>query len=228
MCINDLKTLTGNPGGGTFNISGGPGTLTGNVLRATGTGNINLEYIYINVCTNKATQSIIVNETPFAIAGPDQDLTFVFGTQMKAEMLPTETGEWSLVSGAGNIIDINSPTTMITDLLLGESVFLWKVSNANCEASADVKITVEDLFLPSVITPNGDGKNDYFKISENIGKVELIIFNRWGNEEYTNTNYSNDWDGRNSKGAILPNDTYFYILKFEDGKIKKGSILIKR
>jgi gliding motility-associated-like protein len=113
-------------------------------------------------------------------------------------------------------------------LSAGENKFLWKVLNGNCEDTAEVKITVHDLFVPSVITPNGDGKNDYFKISEFSGKAELIIFNRWGNEEYTNANYLNDWDGRNNKGAELPADTYFYILKFENGKIKKGSVLIKR
>ena len=147
---------------------------------------------------------------------------------MKAELSSSETGEWSLISGSGHISDIHSPTTRVTELSIGENIFLWKVRNGNCEASAEVKITVYDLFIPSVITPNGDGKNDYFKISEIIGQVELIIFNRWGNEEYTNDNYLNDWDGRNNKGEELPNDTYFYILKFENGKIKKGSVLIKR
>jgi hypothetical protein len=58
--------------------------------------------------------------------------------------------------------------------------------------------------------------------------VELIIINRWGNEEYTKVNYLNDWDGRNNKGAELSADTYFYILRFENGRIKKGSVLIKR
>jgi gliding motility-associated-like protein len=56
----------------------------------------------------------------------------------------------------------------------------------------------------------------------------LIIFNRWGNEEYSNSNYKNDWDGRNNKGTELPYDTYFYVLKLENGKIKKGSVLVKR
>ena len=110
-------------------------------------------------------------------------------------------------------------------------IYTVTVTDANgCanEASAEVIISVYDPFIPSVITPNGDGKNDYFKISEIIGQVELIIFNRWGNEEYTNSNYLNNWDGRNNKGVELPNDTYFYILKFERGKIIKGSILIKR
>ena len=102
------------------------------------------------------------------------------------------------------------------------------MQNGNCEDTAEVKITVYDMFVPSVITPNGDGKNDNFKIGEYSGKVELIIFNRWGNEEYTNGNYLNDWDGLNNKGVDIPNDTYFYILKFENGKILKGSVLIKR
>jgi gliding motility-associated-like protein len=228
MCMNDLRTLIRSPVGGTFIISDGPGTITGNVLSAVGIGTINIEYNYTNVCTYKALQSIIVNEKPVAIAGPDQELTFIFETQMTAELSSSETGEWSLISGSGHISDIHSPTTRITELSTGENMFLWKVQNGNCEASAEVRITIHDLLIPSVITPNGDGKNDYFKISENIGKVELIIVNRWGNEEYTNGNYLNDWDGRNNKGSELPNDTYFYILKFENGKIKKGSVLIKR
>jgi gliding motility-associated-like protein len=102
------------------------------------------------------------------------------------------------------------------------------VLNGNCKDSADVRITVHDLFVPSVVTPNGDVKNDYFKIGEFTGNVELIIINRWGNEEYSSSNYLNDWDGRNNKGTSFPEDTYFYILKFENGRIVKGSVLIKR
>jgi gliding motility-associated-like protein len=228
MCINDSRTLTGSPPGGTFTIIDGPGAITANVLLTTGTGMINLAYSYTNGCTNIATQSIKVKENPVAIPGPDQELKSVFETQMKAELSASDTGEWSLISGTGHISDIHSPTTRVTELSFGENSFLWKVWSGNCIASAEVKITVFDLFIPSVITPNGDGKNDYFKISEIVGLVELFIFNRWGNEEYTNSNYSNDWDGRNNKGVELPNDTYFYVLKFENGTIKKGSVLIKR
>jgi gliding motility-associated-like protein len=228
MCVNDLRTLIGSPTGGTFIISGGPGTISGNVLSATGTGNIILEYNYTGVCSNKATQSITVNKNPVLIAGPDQELKFAFETQMKAELSSSETGEWSLVSGSGKISDVNSPTTMITELSIGQNIFLWKVRSGNCEASAKVKITVYDLFIPSVITPNNDGKNDLFEISDIIGQIELIIFNQWGNEEYTNDSYANDWDGRNNKGEELPNDTYFYVMKFENGQVKRGSILIKR
>jgi gliding motility-associated-like protein len=192
------------------------------------TGPYTLTVFNVNGCTNSVTQSIIVNETPIAEAGPDQDLKFNFETQMNAELSASETGEWSLISGSGRISDVHSPSTRITGLSIGENIFLWKVQNGNCEDTAKVKITVQNVFVPSVITPNGDGRNDYFKISEFTGKAELIIVNRWGNEEYSSNNYLNDWDGRNNKGSKLPEDTYFYILKFENGKILKGSVLIKR
>jgi gliding motility-associated-like protein len=228
MCLNDLRTLTGDPAGGTFIIAAGPGSITGNILSANGIGNIDLVYHYTDACTNEAAQSIIVTERPVSIPGPDQELNFVFETQMNAELSPSETGEWSLVSGSGQLSDLHSPTAGVTELSVGDNIFLWKVANGGCEASAEVKITVYDLFVPSVITPNGDGKNDYFSIGENDNQVELIIFNRWGNEEFNSKNYLNDWNGENNHGDLLPNDTYFFILKFENGVVKKGSVLILR
>jgi gliding motility-associated-like protein len=171
---------------------------------------------------------VIVNERPVAYAGPDQVLNFVFETRMNAVLAESESGAWSLISGSGHINDILSPTTLVTELSVGENVLLWKVKNGNCGDSTKVKITVNELFVPTVITPDGDGENEYFKIGEFSGKVELIIFNRWGVEEFTNSDYLNDWNGNSNKGIKLPNDTYFYMLKFENGWIKKGSVLIKR
>jgi gliding motility-associated-like protein len=245
VVVNSLPvTPTITAGGPTSFCAGGSVTLTSSAgtsyLWSTGAttasininteGNYTVQVTNANGCQSAASDATIVsiNENPVAIAGPDQKLTFVFEMQMKAELSSSETGEWSLISGSGQIIDIHSPTTRVMELSIGENIFLWKVWNGNCKASAELKITVNDLFVPSVITPDGDGKNDYFKISEYVGKVELIIFNQWGNVEYSNDNYLNDWDGRNNKGAELPFDTYFYILKFANGKIKKGSVLIKR
>jgi gliding motility-associated-like protein len=228
MCINDVKTLTASPAGGTFNIASGPGMIRGNVLTATESGIITIEYTSTDVCTINATQSIIVNDNPIAIGGPDQEVKFGFETEMNAVLADSDRGEWSLISGSGNISDINSPTTRISELSIGENIFMWKVWKDNCEGSTEVKITVDGLLAPSAITPNGDGKNDYFEISGMTDQVELIILNKWGIVEYSNGQYLNDWDGRDNKGVELSNDTYFYILKFDNGEVLKGSILIKR
>jgi gliding motility-associated-like protein len=48
-----------------------------------------------------------------------------------------------------------------------------------------------DIFLPNVITPNGDGINDFFTISFGesscpceIKEVSLVVYNRWGKEVF--------------------------------------------
>ena len=227
MCLGDQVLLEAIPAGGTFTVLTGPRIISGNTLSATETGIIEIEYTYHGICSNSITRFINVYDKPIPNAGPDQEMTFVFETQMEAELLPGETGEWFLISGSGHFDDIHSPTTRVSNLSVGENIFLWKVFNENCEAADDVKIIVNDLLIPSVITPNGDDINDFFRIDEYNDKIELIIINRWGNEEYRSNDYKNDWDGRNHHGAILPPDTYFYILKVENGKVKKGSVLIK-
>lgn len=181
-----------------------------------------------NGCAVTNTTNVTVDNYPVASAGPDQELKFVSETQMMASLSLSETGEWSLISGSGIISDNHSPTTNVTELSVGENVFLWKVRKGNCEALDEVKIIVVEMFVPSVITPNEDGKNDYFQLNTFSGRVELIIFNRWGNEEYSNSNYLNNWDGRNNNYRELPDDTYFYIIKFENGMTRKGTVLIKR
>jgi gliding motility-associated-like protein len=236
VCAGSALSLTGGPAGMMVYYWSGPGEFSSLLQNPLVTDSATLDmagtYTLIvtntNGCIDTAAQNIVVNVAPVAVAGPDQELKFTFETQMNAELSASETGDWSLISGSGKIDDIHSPATSVNNLSIGENKFLWKVLNGNCEDTAEVKITVYDVFVPSVITPNGDGKNDNFKISEFSGKVELIIFNRWGNEEYRSGNYLNDWNGRNNKGVELPNDTYFYILKFENGRVLKGSVFIKR
>jgi gliding motility-associated-like protein len=193
-------------------------------------GNFTVKAVSATGChsENSIEHIVFVDEIPVVSAGFDQELTFFTETQMNADIHPLFTGEWTLISGSGIITDVNSPTAIISKLSLGENKFLWKVKNGTCVSADEVIITVFDLFIPSVITPDGDGVNDYFKLSKMPGLVELIIFNRWGNIEYRNINYLNDWDGRNTRGNELNADTYFYILKFDNYLTRKGSLLIKR
>jgi gliding motility-associated-like protein/uncharacterized repeat protein (TIGR01451 family) len=73
-----------------------------------------------------------------------------------------------------------------------------------------VKITGEEIFIPNVITPNGDGKNDAFVIVgiERYPGSVLLIYNRWGNQVFQSKNYQNEW-----RGTGLNDGTYYYILK---------------
>ncbi len=84
-------------------------------------------------------------------------------------------------------------------------------------------------------SPNGDGVNDFFIIKglSDYTNNELFIFNRWGGQVYYKKQYDNTWDGTSEDSAIgsiiLPEGTYFYVLKLGDGNdVKKGTVYIKR
>lgn len=175
--------------------------------------------------------TIFVIHPPRADAGADQLITAWFGTRLEATLGPGETGTWSVESGYGLFEDPRAPDTRVYDLQLGENIFRWAVTNGICpDAVARVKITVEDFLVPTVITPNGDGKNDYFHISgiEQFSNTELVVLNRWGEEVYRVSPYNNSWDGVNRNGVELPEDTYYVIVKITDDDIRKGYIMIVR
>ncbi|MVT08348.1 T9SS type B sorting domain-containing protein [Chitinophaga tropicalis] len=84
------------------------------------------------------------------------------------------------------------------------------------------------LVFANAMSPNGDGKNEYFIIKglEKYPPASLFVFNRWGNMVYQSAAYNNNWDG-----AGLSEGTYYYKLVIEGVDSKKtytGWILLKR
>jgi gliding motility-associated-like protein len=74
------------------------------------------------------------------------------------------------------------------------------------------------ITIPNVITPNGDGRNDFFVI-RNLLQYDyrpLIIKNRWGKTVYESDQYNNDWNGRN-----VPDGVYYGVVQI----IMNGEIL---
>jgi gliding motility-associated-like protein len=176
--------------------------------------------------------TVTVYKIPLANAGADQVLAHQFETTMDAQITQNyETGIWSLISGTGEFFDTTNAKTPVTNLSMGKNLFLWTVTNGACPAASDtVIVLVHGLVYQTLITPNMDGKNDYFilKGADTEGKMNLIIFDRRGVQVYKNGNYDNSWNGVDYNGKILPDDTYFYILKTENGIYEKGYIVVRR
>lgn len=110
-----------------------------------------------------------------------------------------------------------------------------------CTTSDTVRITVIDpadldcnqVFLPSAFTPNGDGLNEVYQISnpqviQNL--VSFEIFDRWGIRLFATDNGFDAWDGTYN-GKPLNSGVVVYVLKFIcDGEEinKTGTINILR
>ena len=81
--------------------------------------------------------------------------------------------------------------------------------------------SLEALKFPNVFTPNGDLKNDFFKLDGNISPCydgEIIIYNRWGNEVYESKSINFAWDGTDGNGSNVSDGVYFYIVRVNDIK----------
>jgi gliding motility-associated-like protein len=101
------------------------------------------------------------------------------------------------------------------------------VSNEHgCIDSTQHIITILDdiLVFPNVITPNGDGYNDFFVIT-NADKYPgniLKVYNRWGKMVFEMSNYDNSWNGGN-----LSDGSYYFVFYYLD-KSHHGSLSIIR
>ena len=88
------------------------------------------------------------------------------------------------------------------------------------------------LFIPNAFTPNGDGHNDVLFVRGNtIDEMELIIYNRWGQQVFRSTSQGFGWDG-NFNGSLANPDVYGYYLNIlctgGETFTKKGNITLLR
>ncbi|WMN11098.1 HYR domain-containing protein [Marivirga salinae] len=88
--------------------------------------------------------------------------------------------------------------------------------------------------INKLITPNGDGNNDYWLIEgiEKFSENQIIIVDRWGTEIYSAKGYNNNnvvWKGENKSGELVPRGTYYYYILVrneQDAIERKGFIEI--
>lgn len=83
--------------------------------------------------------------------------------------------------------------------------------------------------LPNAFTPNGDQQNDLYTPFPGwrfIERVDMQIFNRWGNLVFATQDPAILWNGTNSNGKELPEGSYFYVCKVYENRVS-GTTLRK-
>lgn len=113
-------------------------------------------------------------------------------------------------------------------------MFKAKNLNSGCTDSAWIALNLAEpeLFVPNVFTPNGDNKNDEFRVSySSIKEFEIVIFNTFGKKVYESSDITKGWDGT-YKGRDMANGAYYYVISATDSagnKIeKKGTVNLFR
>lgn len=144
-----------------------------------------------------------------------------------------------------------SPSTDLSDPAVAEplitpaetTVYYVDFTNdfLDCTSTDSIRITVIDpadldcsqLFMPNAFTPNADGRNDMYGISNPYAISDLVsfeIFDRWGGRVFMTTDSMEKWDG-NFKGQPVNPGIMLYKVIFEcEGEefVEVGSLSIIR
>lgn len=142
------------------------------------------------------------------------------------------TGLGSLAWYDENGVLVGNGPVFQPPLLSATTTFILQSELSLCTSDTNqVIVRVEDcnnVVIPNVITPNGDGVNDFFRIEifENTC-FSCKIYNRWGEKIYEFDQAGQGWDGR-VKGREVSEGTYYYLLEyctFDGSKSSKAGYL---
>jgi len=151
--------------------------------------------------------------------------------QISVEGNNIEAYSWSPIDENSNTL-IDSPDSTTT--------YVVTLSNTPCPDIIDsitihvVTIDGFNIITPNAFTPNGDGRNDVFRIVnfEDFETYDLKIYNRWGELIHEESAYGASWDGKYN-GELQNNDTYVYYINAtpkqgENKIISTGSFTVIR
>jgi len=182
-------------------------------------------------CADTLTSTVHVNPLPPVNIHPE-DLVVKYGTDLQLTGSGAYLYSWS-PPGSVSDPNITNPVAHITRSI---TLYLTGIDERGCHGRDSLHVTVDysdPTFIPSAFSPNGDGKNDVFRVgSMDFQKLlEFRVFNRWGQEVFSTTDPLKAWDGT-YKGVTQEIGVYHYVIRvaYPDAKVEtyKGDITLIR
>jgi large repetitive protein len=190
-------------------------------------GSTKVAYTLTDALGNTSTYAfevVVENQSPPVISNCPVDIIMEadeFGSAVVNWVEPTASvacGPLFLTTSHSSEQSFPVGTTMVTytvsDVLGTKSICTFNV------IVTPAKIKVE---IAKVVTPDGNGINDFLEI-ENIEKYkenEIVIVDRWGGKVFQASGYDNDkvsWKGTNATGGLVPTGTYFFNISIRYGE----------
>ncbi|GAB2819940.1 PKD domain-containing protein [Ferruginibacter profundus] len=178
----------------------------------------------LNGCKKSDTVIINYNLKPRFTLGPDQ----LICPGNTITLSPVTDPLWQLQWQDGT----SNPVYTITKT----GTYSLTATNT-CGSNTDDIIVSKGLctiFIPNAFTPNGDSKNDLFKVfgTELVTEFNLKVFNRYGQIVFETSDKNKGWDGK-LNGTNAPGGGFIYLLSFKESsstelKVVKGSFILIR
>ena len=212
--------LTINKTGATFNNKNvGVGkTVTVNGINLTGTDASNYSIISLiasgtaSITAKNLTVSAIAKNKPFD--GNKKAEVTLSDNRVNGDVL---TSAYILAEFDTKDVDNNKTVTVSGISIAGIDAGNYSLTNTTATALDDITGSAIPFAIPNAFSPNGDGKNDKFKIIFNNTTgvtLSLQIYNRNGILMFSSSDISEEWDGR-YKNVMQDMGIYFIKYRIE-------------
>ncbi len=181
-------------------------------------------------CIDTLSTDVIVDQTS-QVKILNRDTTIGYGMPLRLNATGTENYVWSPSRWLDN--------AWVSDPIArpGESViFVVMGIDGSCYSYDTVRVKVDyegNPFIPTAFSPNGDGKNDVFRVGNLTFQklLEFRVFNRWGEEVFSTTDPKEGWNGQ-WKGLEQPMGVYHYLIRLSypkgEERMFKGGVTLVR
>lgn len=191
------------------------------VFLSAGVFTVQLVSITENNCSDTIAKDIEIFELP-EVEILAEDTVIFFRDQLTLSVLSNANDILWSTGNFENEISIYS-----------EGIYSVRSKDLNECVNADTieiyKLAINQKVIKSeILTPNGDGINDVLEIKEMFRHYhcQVFVFNEWGQQVYSNTDYQNDWNCF-SNSNYLNAGAYYYLIKLNDRSFK-GCVNILR
>jgi gliding motility-associated-like protein len=192
-----------------------------------------------NACYVFSSDTSIVIENCSCLTEIQQEASTInLGDTLQLNAVVAESYSWTPTQGL-SCTDCSNPLASPTET----TTYIVTGSNASgCVSSDTITITVDteidiecnELFIPSIFSPNGKGpqaNESFCVVSDCVEQFKLSIFNRWGEKIFESEDISKCWDGT-YKGSEASSGSYafnLYIKKADETIVSKsGTITLVR
>ncbi|PCJ00843.1 MAG: hypothetical protein COB15_01865 [Flavobacteriales bacterium] len=155
--------------------------------------------------------------SPLGHSQPNQPVTFTDSSTISSGNISSWIWDFDVTSlgGANPMFGAGQGPHIVEYNIQGTyTVSLEVRSDKDCRDYITKEyLIVEDIISSNIMTPNGDGMNDFlvFGNLEYYSNNSLAVFNRWGILVFEQDAYQNNWGG-----GKLSKGTYFYVLTVEE------------
>ncbi|HEY9176300.1 MAG TPA: gliding motility-associated C-terminal domain-containing protein, partial [Flavipsychrobacter sp.] len=183
-------------------------------------------------CYDTLAMSIKILPLPDVRILNEDDTVVKYGQSFQLLASGARMYNWSPVSSLNNP-NISYPIARPTE---DTKYIVGGLAANGCRAFDTLHVIVDkrdNLFVPSAFSPNGDGKNDIFKVTNLSFQriMEFRVFNRWGQEVFNTNDHMRGWDGT-WEGKPQPMGVYSYLIRvaYPDGFVEtyKGETTLIR